>query len=153
MKYLFTKETNFFKGNDPQELLEKYGSPLYVYSEEILRERCREMANLVSYPKFVSNYSIKANSNLELLKITRSEGLVADAMSPGEIYVLEKAGFKHQEMFYISNNVSEKEMQFAMDRGEMTSIDSLSQLERYVRLNPGSKVAIRFNPGVGAGHC
>ncbi|MDD4343530.1 MAG: diaminopimelate decarboxylase [Eubacteriales bacterium] len=152
MSKYFTEDKNFFKGTNPQDLIEKYGSPLYVYSEDILRERCREMKNLVSYPKFLSNYSIKANSNLELLKITRSEGLVADAMSPGEIYVLEKAGFEYKEMFYISNNVSEEEMQFAIDRGIMVSIDSLSQLEMYGKLNPGSKVAIRFNPGVGAGH-
>jgi len=50
------------------------------------------------------------------------------------------------------DNVSEEEMQFAIDRGIMVSIDSLSQLEMYGKLNPGSKVAIRFNPGVGAGH-
>jgi diaminopimelate decarboxylase len=44
-------------------------------------------------------------------------------------------------------------MQFAIDRGIMVSIDSLSQLEMYGKLNPGSKVAIRFNPGVGGpGH-
>ena len=152
MRNYFTQESNFFKGNNPQDLVEKYGSPLYVYSEEILRERCREMKTLVSYPRFLSNYSIKANSNIELLKITRSEGLVADAMSPGEIYALEKAGFEHSEIFYISNNVSEEEMKFAVDRGIMISIDSLSQLEMYGKINPGSKVAIRFNPGVGAGH-
>lgn len=153
MKYWFTKETDFFKGNNPQKLVEEFGSPLYVYNETILRERCRDMAGLVTYPNFKSNYSIKANSSLELLKITRDEGLVADAMSPGEIYVLEKAGFTPEEIFYISNNVSEEEMQYAIDRGIMTSIDSLSQLEMYGKLNPGGKVAIRFNPGVGAGHC
>ncbi len=153
MKYLFTKEADFFKGHNPEDLIKEYGSPLYVYNESILRQRCREMANLVSYPNFISNYSIKANSNLELLKITKEEGLVADAMSPGEIYVLEKAGFEYDQMFYISNNVSEEEMQYAIDRGIMTSIDSLSQLEMYGKLSPGGKVAIRFNPGVGAGHC
>ncbi len=152
MKKFFTEEIDFFKGNNPEQLLEKYGTPLYVYNEEILRERCREMKNLIKYPNFLANYSIKANSNPELLKITRSEGLVADAMSPGEIFVLEKAGFKNSEIFYISNNVSEEEMQFAIDRGIMISVDSLSQLEMYGRLNPESKVAIRFNTGVGAGH-
>lgn len=152
MKSYFTEQTNFFGKTNPVELVKEYGSPLYVYNESILRERCREMKNLVTYPHFKVNYSIKANSNLELLKIAREEGLVADAMSPGEIHVLLAAGFKPEDIFYISNNVSEEEMKFAIDKGIITSIDSLSQLKQYGKLNPGGEVAIRFNPGVGAGH-
>ncbi len=152
MKTYFTEETQFFGKSDPVELVKEYGSPLYVYNESILRKRCKEMANLVSYPNFKVNYSIKANSSLELLKIAKDEGLVADAMSPGEIHVLFAAGFKPEDIFYISNNVSEEEMQFAIDRGIIISIDSLSQLKQYGKLNPGGNVAIRFNPGVGAGH-
>jgi diaminopimelate decarboxylase len=152
VKNYFTEETNFFGNNSPDELLEKFGSPLYVYNETILRERCREMANLVSYSNFKANYSIKANSNLTLLKIARNEGLVADAMSPGELHVLFEAGYKSDDIFYISNNVSNEEMKFAIESNVITSIDSLSQLEQFGKLNPGGKVAIRFNPGVGAGH-
>lgn len=152
MKNYFTEQTNFFCGNKPSELLKEYGSPLYVYNEAILRERCRDMAGLVSYPHFKSNYSIKANSNLELLKIVREEGLHADAMSPGEILVLLAAGFKPEELLFVTNNVSSEEMKFAIDRGVLVSVDSLSQLRQYGRLNPGGRVAVRFNPGVGAGH-
>jgi len=152
MKRYFTEETNFYGKLNPRELIKEFGSPLYVYNEAILRQRCRDMAQLVSYPGFVSNYSIKANSNLELLKIIRDEGLHADAMSPGEIYVLLAAGFKPEEIFFVANNVSCEEMQFAIDRGILVSCDSLSQLEQFGRLNPGGRVAVRFNPGVGAGH-
>lgn len=152
MKNYFTEQTNFFGGNKPSELLKEYGSPLYVYNESVLRERCRDMAGLVSYPHFKSNYSIKANSNLELLKIVREEGLHADAMSPGEIQVLLTAGFKPEELLFVTNNVSPDEMKFAIDRDILVSVDSLSQLRQYGKLNPGGRVAIRFNPGVGAGH-
>ncbi|HHY24563.1 MAG TPA: diaminopimelate decarboxylase [Clostridiaceae bacterium] len=106
----------------------------------------------ISLHQFKSNFSIKANSNLEMLKIARDEGLHADAMSPGEIFVLLKAGFRPEEIFYVSNNVSEEEMKFAIERDIIISIDSLSQLELYGKINPGGKVAVRFNPGVGAGH-
>ncbi|HOJ09365.1 MAG TPA: diaminopimelate decarboxylase [Clostridiales bacterium] len=153
MNKYYTEQTNFYGNTAPDKLLKEFGSPLYVYNEGILRERCREMANLIPYGNFKSNFSIKANSNLELLKIARDEGLNADAMSPGEIYVLLKAGFKPDEILYISNNVSEEEMKYAIDRGILVSIDSLSQLEMLGRINYGGKVAIRFNPGVGAGHC
>lgn len=152
MTYFYTESVDFYKGNSPEQLLKEFGSPLYIYNEEIFRQRCREMVNLVDYPHYKVTYSIKANSNLTLLKIAREEGLHADAMSPGEIFVLEKAGFTPDEIFYISNNVSEDEMKFAIDRGIDISVDSLSQLEMYGRLNPGGKVAVRINPGVGAGH-
>jgi diaminopimelate decarboxylase len=152
MKSYFTENTNFFENTNPEELIEEFGSPLYVYNEKILRQRCREMADLISYPNFKSNYSIKANSNLEILKIVRDEGLYADAMSPGEIYILMLAGFKAEEIFFVSNNVSASEMKYAVDRGITVSCDSLSQLETFGRNFPGHKVAVRFNPGVGAGH-
>ncbi|MGI6777503.1 MAG: diaminopimelate decarboxylase [Acetivibrionales bacterium] len=148
----YTIRSNFYRNITPDSLLEEYGSPLYVYNESILRARCREMVNLVEYPNFKVTYSIKANSNLSIIKITHDEGLHADAMSPGEIYVLLKAGYKPDEIFYISNNVSVEEMKFAIERGITTSIDSLSQLRQFGRINPGGNVAVRFNPGVGAGH-
>lgn len=152
MKEYYTEKTHFYGSTSPKELIENYGTPLYIYNEAILRERCREMTALIDYPNFKVNYSTKANSNLYLLKIIREEGLHADAMSPGEIHVLLAAGFKPQEILFISNNVSKQEMQFAIERDITVSVDSISQLIQYGKLNPGGKVAVRFNPGVGAGH-
>lgn len=133
-------------------LKEKYGTPLYVYSEEILREKCRDMKNLVPGRNIRVNYSAKANTNLEILRIVREEGLDVDAMSPGEIYIEIMAGFEPGQIFYIGNNVSAEEMKYAAERNIMVSVDSLSQLEMYGKINPGGRVAIRFNPGIGAGH-
>lgn len=152
MNNYFTMQTNFYGNTTPNELIATFGSPLYVYNEAILRERCREMRQLTDYPRFKVNYSVKANSNLELLKIVREEGLDADAMSPGEIHVSLAAGFKPAQIFYVGNNVSAGEMRFAIERDILVSVDSISQLEQFGRINPGGKVAVRFNPGVGAGH-
>jgi diaminopimelate decarboxylase len=143
---------NFYRGNDPAELIEKFGSPLYVYSESILRDRCRELKNLVDYPRFFVNYSVKANTSLAILKIVREEGLLADALSPGEIFLNLQAGFKPEEIFFVSNNAGDDELLYAVEKDILVSVDSLSQLERYGKLNPESRVAVRFNPGVGAGH-
>lgn len=148
----YTKETQFFKDHDVFELIAQYGSPLYIYNEDILRSRCRDMKNLVTYKNFVPHFSIKANTNIHLLKIVREEGLHADVMSPGEIYLALESGFKPEELFFIPNNVVPEDMKFAIEHGVTTSVDSLDQLKLYGELNPGGKVAIRFNPGVGAGH-
>jgi len=137
---------------DPNELVKKYGSPIYVYNENIIREKCNDMKRMISFSNFTVNYSAKANSNIELLKIVHEEGLTVDAMSPGEIYLELKAGFTPNRILYISNNVSEDEFKYAIKAGVKISIDSLSQLEMYGNVNSGGEVFIRFNPGVGAGH-
>jgi diaminopimelate decarboxylase len=147
-----TSRSKFFGNTDPYSIVEKYGSPLYVYNESILRQRCRDMKNLVDYPRFQISYSAKANSNIALLQIIREEGLRADAMSTGEIHVQLAAGFKPEEIFFVPNNVAEEELRFALDRGILISADSLSQLAAIGRIATGSRVALRFNPGVGAGH-
>ncbi|MGL4362552.1 MAG: diaminopimelate decarboxylase [Cellulosilyticaceae bacterium] len=148
----YTNEINFFEGNNAFKLTSDYGSPIYVYNENILRTRCREMKNLVSYTNFVPHYSIKANTNIHILKIVREEGLHADVMSPGEIFLAKQSGFTSDELFFIPNNATEEDFLFAISEGILTSLDSTSQLELYGKLNPNSNVALRFNPGVGAGH-
>jgi len=142
----------FVEFDTAQDLLKKYGSPLYVYSESILRQRCRDLLEAFR-GRIKPSFSAKSNTNLSLLKIIREEGLGADAMSPGEIFVLQNAGFAPEEIFYIGNNVSCEEMSYCIDRGILVSVDSLSQLEQFGQINPGGKVAVRFNPGMGAGHC
>ena len=148
----YTTSTHFFGTQTPFDLLKQYGSPLYLYNEVILRERCRELKNLVTYPNFVPHFSVKANTNIHLLKIVHEEGLYADVMSPGEIYLAKASGFTSDELFFIPNNVTKEDMLYAINEGVLLSLDSLSQIETYGKLNPGSEIAIRFNPGVGAGH-
>ncbi len=134
------------------ELIKKYGSPLYVYDERILRKSCREMHNLLPKKNLRVNYSAKANSNIEILKIVRDEDIDVDAMSPGEIYVQKLAGYNADRIFYIGNNVSKEEMQYAINEKVLVSVDSLAQLESFGQINLGGDVAVRFNPGIGTGH-
>ena len=145
MNDFLTKEECF-------KLIEKYGSPLYVYNENTLRKRSKEMMDLLPNKKLVVDYSIKANTNIELVKIIKSEGLHVDAMSPGEVAFEKKAGYKNNEIMYVCNNISESEMKEIIKEGILISVDSLSQLEMYGKLNPNGEVIVRFNPGVGAGH-
>lgn len=148
----YTDSINFFAGHTPRSLAEKFGTPLYVYSEKILRRSCRELIGLCSLPEFGVNYSVKANTNPVLLSIIREEGLSVDAMSPGEVYMDKLAGFENNKILYISNNISPEEMKNAIENKLLISVDSLSQLDMYGAFNPGGRVMIRFNPGIGAGH-
>ena len=148
----FINEVNFFEGNNPEDIVAKYGTPVYVYNERILRKRIRNVAGVVKKFPYRANFSMKANSNLTILKIVLEEGLNADAMSIGEVKLLELAGFPADRIFFVPNNVSDEELQYAIDRNITVSLDSISQLERFGRLAPGSRCAVRINPGIGAGH-
>ncbi len=148
----YTNSNNFFGNTSPAELLEKFGSPLYVYNENILRQRCQEMRTLIDHPRFIPSYSTKANGNPSLLKIIKESGLKADAMSPGEIALVQKAGFSKQDITYVCNNVSPEELAFAAESAAHVSVDSLSQLESFGKVAFGKEVMIRVNPGKGAGH-
>lgn len=148
----FVNEVNFFEGNNPEDIVAKYGTPVYVYNERILRKRIRNVAGVVKKFPYRANFSMKANSNLTILKIVLEEGLNADAMSIGEVKLLELAGFPADRIFFVPNNVSDEELQYAIDKNITVSLDSISQLERFGRLAPGSRCAVRINPGIGAGH-
>jgi len=148
----YINSTDFFKGNNPESIVKEYGTPLYVYNEEIIRKHMRAVAGVITKYPYTANYSVKANTNIHILKLALEEGLNCDAMSPGEITMLLKAGFPKERIFFVPNNVSEEELKFAVKEGIMTSLDSLSQLEAYGTVNPGGKCAVRINPGVGAGH-
>ena len=148
----YIEAVDFFKGNDIEKIAKEYGTPLYVYNEEIIRDRMNKVANVITKYPYRANYSIKANSNLEILKMALSEGVNCDAMSEGEIRLLLKAGFPAEQIFFVSNNIDANEMQFAIDNNIMISLDSLDQLRLFGSINRGGRCAVRLNPGVGAGH-
>ncbi|MDR0826304.1 MAG: diaminopimelate decarboxylase [Desulfovibrio sp.] len=148
----YSADLNFFGAQNPHDLIRDFGSPLYVYNENILRARCRDMKGLSGEAGFKVCYSTKANGNPHLLRIIREEGLIADAMSPGEVALLERAGFKKEQICYVCNNVSSEELALAYAKADHVSVDSVAQIECFGRVNPGGKIMARVNPGIGAGH-
>ena len=155
----FIQNTDFFAGNNPENIASEYGTPVYVYNEKILRDRMAKVAKVIIKYPYTANYSVKANTNIHILKLALEEGLNCDAMSVGEITLLMKAGFPVERIFFVPNNVAPYELAFALKNGVMTSLDSLSQLELFgevcnqMKIEPEKrKCAVRINPGVGAGH-
>ncbi len=142
-----------FAGISAEKLIEDFGSPLYIYEERKIREQCRNLQESIIYSPKQLLYACKANTNPDLMQIIKEEGYGIDAVSPGEVFTAKKTGF--EKILYTGNNTTDDEMAWLIDQGAMINIDSLSQLERYGKLEHPKEyreIAIRINPDVGAGH-
>lgn len=142
-----------------QELLKKYGSPLYVYDEKTLEDQCQNMKLFKEtlerkLPVSVKmHYSTKANSNPSILRIIKNSGLHVDCMSPIEMAIDKMAGFLPTQMLYVCNNISLEEMKLVHENGILICLDSISQVETWGKMFPRTNVMVRINPGeVGVGH-
>lgn len=136
-----------------KELINKYGSPLYVYDENILRDRINILKEFEKRLKenigveVKLHYSTKSNGNPYILKIVNEMGIAVDSMSPVELKLDKMAGFSNENILYVCNNISKEEMIEVVDQGILICLDSISQLEELGKVRPGSKVMIRINPG------
>lgn len=135
-----------------EELLQKYGSPLYVYNAEIIRDRFNALKNNITYSKTHIHFACKANSNPEILKVLRNEGSYIETVSPGEIEIARRAGFTDDQIIFTSSNISKEELHWLMQQNITVNLDSLTQLQRWGEHRPNSSVSIRLNQGIGAGH-
>jgi len=144
----------YIDGVSTLELAKRYGTPLYVTSEIKIRENYRRVKSAFqkNYERTRVLYSAKANTNLSILKILRSEGAGVDAVSPGEIFLALEAGFKPNEILYTGTSVGEDELAYALEKGVTINIDSMSQAQKLFRIATPKRLSVRINTEIGAGH-
>ncbi len=118
-------------GCDLRELIEEFGSPLYVYDELTIRSICREfMAHFTRmYPNSSIEYSSKAFSNPAILQIIEKEGLHLDVVTGGELAVASAARFPMDRVNFHGNNKSRAELVEAVKSGiGRVTIDSFHEI-------------------------
>ena len=112
-----------------QELLQVYGSPLYVYNGDILRQTISYITKAISYPHTQFHFASVTNSNIALLKIFKNAGWGLHANTPGDIYLGLNAGFYAGDIVYSGSNLNWEEMEQVLGWGVTTlNLDSISQL-------------------------
>jgi len=144
----------FIDGVSALELAEKLDTPLYVISEKRVRENYRKVYDALApnYEKVRIHYAAKANTSLSVLTILKDENAYLDAVSPGEVFLALKAGFSPEKILFTGTSVRDDELRFLLDSKVTINIDSLSQLERLLKMATPSLLSVRINPEVGAGH-
>ncbi|MFA6089376.1 MAG: hypothetical protein WC755_05905 [Candidatus Woesearchaeota archaeon] len=134
-----------------KDITKKYGTPLYVMLESKIRKKAREFLEAFPYPKVKIQYASKVNTNLEILRIMREEGLELDASSVGEIILGLLADFRPDQITFTNLYKSEQDICFAAQIGvQAITADSIEELLRigYVgeKLRKTINVFLRFNP-------
>jgi len=144
----------YLDGVSSLELAEQFDTPLYVISESRIRDnyQCLYDAFTRNYRKIRIYYAAKANSSLSVLKILKNEGAFLDAVSPGEVFMGLTTGFPPSCILFTGTSVRNDELKFLADSNVTVNVDSLSQLDRLLKIKVPDVMSIRVNPEIGAGH-
>lgn len=145
-------------GNIPvDQLIAKYGSPLYVYDEATLRSQCQSYTKPLNllYPNSLPLYAAKAHIDPTIAGIAASEGLGMDAVSSGEIRVGLTGGMPADRIVLHGNNKLPGEIEYALDTGigrivadSLDEIDLIAEIAAH-RETPANLI-LRITPGVEA---
>lgn len=134
------------------DLAAKYGTPLYIYSHESLRQAFADYDSSLSLPHTIC-YSVKANSSLAVLQLMASLGSGFDIVSAGELARVIAAGGDPSKVVYSGVGKREDEIRYALEKG-IYCFNAESEMELQtisdvaVSMNLKAPVALRVNPAV-----
>ncbi len=136
-----------------REIARRVGTPFYLYSAATLKRHFQVFDQAFSSIPHLVCYSVKANSNLAILRLLAKEGSGADIVSGGELYRALKAGIPAEKIVFSGVGKTSREMKEALKAGIlMFNVESLGELRLLSRvarrLGTQAPVAIRVNPDV-----
>ena len=138
-----------------QTIAKKYGTPAYCYSYNQLKNNIYNFKkNFKSFSPLIC-FSIKSNSNINIIREIKKFGLGADVVSIGELMMAIKAGINPKKIVFSGVGKTSKEIEYAIDKkillinaeskSEIKEIDKLARLKR-----KKVKIGIRLNPNTDA---
>ncbi len=133
-------------------LAREYGTPLYVYHAERIREQYQNLLDAFQGADVRFFYAAKALTNINVLRYVNSIGCNVDCSSVNEARLALHAGFDPKNVLYTSNNVSFEEIEEAQSLGIHINIDSISNLRKFgQKFGHSYPVGIRLRPNIMAG--
>lgn len=147
---------DLYFGLSPKALssfIKDYKQPLIVYDLDIIRERIGWIQSWQGLGKL--HYAVKANFNLEILKLIKNMNCGADVVSVGEIKRCLEAGFSMQDIIFSGVGKSVEELKWAIQKDiYQINIESLSELNKIIviseELKKNVSIGIRVNPEIDA---
>ena len=137
------------------DLAAQYGTPLYVYSKRTLLHHLTQIQQAFAAVDPVLCYSVKANSNLGILKVMNAAGSSFDVVSGGELYRVKQAGADTSKVVFAGVGKTDEEIAFALDNHVlMFNVESEAELDAIARVAASKgvvgPVALRLNPDIDA---
>jgi diaminopimelate decarboxylase len=133
------------------QLAREHGTPLYVYSAHLVRERFAELAGFD-----LVRYAQKANPHPGILRLLRSLGAEVDAVSAGEVEGALAAGFAPAQIVFTADLFDRRALELLARTHLPVNLGSPFMIEQYaglVRSHSCSRaITLRVNPGFGHGH-
>jgi diaminopimelate decarboxylase len=144
-------------GIDATKLTAQFGTPLYVFDEALVRQRCREYVEAfrASGFKYQVAYASKAFCVKAMCRIVEEEGLSLDVVSDGELFTALEAGFPAERIHFHGNNKTVEEIEMALDaKIGCFVVDNFIELEVLNAIAAVKKqkvnILLRITPGVEA---
>ncbi|MBU4343724.1 MAG: diaminopimelate decarboxylase [Candidatus Omnitrophica bacterium] len=136
-----------------KRLAEKYGTPLYAYSRKTFLDHYRKIRSAFKAVNPLVCYSVKANSNLSILRMLVKDGAGLDIVSGGELYRALRAGVSPRKIVYASVGKTEQEIGETIRKNILLfNVESVPELvlinQVAERLGKRQQVAIRVNPDI-----
>jgi diaminopimelate decarboxylase len=140
-------------GCDVADLVQQFGSPLYILDETGLRTACRQYRE--AFGRYYAGeaqvlYASKAWNCLAVCAIVAQEGLGIDVATGGELYTALKAGADAKKIYFHGNNKSLAELEFAVQSGCTIVVDNWLELQRLAAMQSDSpiRIMLRVTPGI-----
>lgn len=154
----------YLEGHPAEQLAEKYGTPLYVYSRNEVLRNLRSLREAFSpapaEPEVRVAYAMKANPHPGILKTLLKEGCWIDAVSPAEVETALKAGFPENRIMFTGTSISQEDFERVLKHPAVTinidayeQVDLLEAARKKFRIKRPVRVSVRWNPGLGRGFC
>ena len=142
-----------FSGVPVRNLAREFKTPLYAYSANHITKQIKELQTALVNQKHIICYSVKANSNLSILKLIKDLGCGADIVSGGELFRCKKAGMQTSKIIFAGVGKNKNEIEEALNSKIMLfSVESEFELaminEIAGKLNLKASVSLRINPDV-----
>ena len=148
----YQKNKLFFDQLDLEELSKGITTPFYLYSENLIKQNIKEYISQ-SNDKTLFCYSVKANSNLSILKLIASQGMGFDVVSMGELYRVIKAGCDTKKVVYSGVGKTRAEIRYALENNILCfNVESEGELfvinDEASAMGTTANISIRVNPDV-----
>jgi diaminopimelate decarboxylase len=134
-------------------LAEQFGTPLYIYSQAAILEQLNALQTAFAALDPLVCYSVKANSNLGILRLMAQHGSGFDVVSHGELYRVVQAGGDPAKTVFAGVGKTDDEIRAGIDHGVlMFNVESEAELEAIrdvaAALGKTAPIALRVNPDV-----